>query len=71
MATTSAVDSGNYRTWKFSMRMTLQAKELWEVVDGDVGVKPECPVRKFREDKDGERAVPKPQAKGARASVSM
>jgi hypothetical protein len=51
MATTSAVDSykvsellkgsGNYRTWKFSMRMTLQAKELWEVVGGDEGVKPE------------------------------
>ena len=51
MATTSAVDSykvsellkgsGNYRTWKFSMRMTLQAKELWEVVGGSEGVKPE------------------------------
>jgi len=49
--TTSAVESykvsellkgsGNYRTWKFSMRMTLQAKELWEVVGGDEGVRPE------------------------------
>jgi gag-polypeptide of LTR copia-type len=33
--------SGSYRTWKFSMHMTLQAKELWEVVSGDEGVKPE------------------------------
>src|SRR5437762_10822755 len=23
--------SANYRTWKFSMRMVLQAKDLWEV----------------------------------------
>jgi hypothetical protein len=51
MATSSAVDSykvsellkgsGNYRTWKFSMRMTLQAKELWEVVGGDETARPE------------------------------
>src|SRR5213075_341781 len=27
--------SANYRTWKFSMRMVLQAKELWEVVSGE------------------------------------
>ena len=26
--------SENYRTWKFSMRMVLQAKDLWDVVDG-------------------------------------
>jgi gag-polypeptide of LTR copia-type/Domain of unknown function (DUF4219) len=26
--------SSNYRTWKFSMRMVLQAKDLWEVVSG-------------------------------------
>ena len=24
----------NYRTWKFSMRMVLMAKDLWGVVDG-------------------------------------
>jgi hypothetical protein len=51
MATSSAVDSyrvsellkgsENYRTWKFSMRMTLQAKELWEVVGGDETARPE------------------------------
>src|SRR5271170_7218714 len=27
--------SANYRTWKFSMRMVLQAKDLWEVVSGE------------------------------------
>ena len=27
--------SSNYRTWKFSMRMVLQAKGLWEVVSGE------------------------------------
>jgi gag-polypeptide of LTR copia-type/Domain of unknown function (DUF4219)/Zinc knuckle len=27
--------SSNYRTWKFSMKMVLQAKDLWEVVSGD------------------------------------
>jgi hypothetical protein len=27
--------SSNYRTWKFSMRMVLQAKDLWEVVSGE------------------------------------
>ena len=27
--------SANYRTWKFSMRMVLQAKDLWELVSGD------------------------------------
>jgi len=32
--------SGNYRTWKFSMRMTLLAKDLWDVVGGDDVVKP-------------------------------
>jgi hypothetical protein len=32
--------SANYRTWKFSMRMVLQAKDLWEVVSGEE-VKPE------------------------------
>jgi gag-polypeptide of LTR copia-type/Zinc knuckle len=32
--------------------------------------KPECPVRKFREEKDGEKVV-KHQARGARASISM
>src|ERR1700737_1542112 len=51
MATSSAVDSyrvsellkgsENYRTWKFSMCMTLQAKELWEVVGGDETARPE------------------------------
>jgi len=32
--------SANYRTWKFSVRMVLQARELWEVVSGEE-VKPE------------------------------
>jgi hypothetical protein len=27
--------SSNYRTWKFSMKMVLQAKDLWEVVSGE------------------------------------
>ena len=33
--------STNYRTWKFSMRMVLQARDLWEVVSGEE-VKPEA-----------------------------
>jgi len=33
--------SANYRTWKFSMRMVLQARDLWEVVSGEE-VKPEA-----------------------------
>jgi hypothetical protein len=32
--------STNYRTWKFSMKMVLQAKDLWEVVSGEE-VKPD------------------------------
>jgi len=28
--------STNYRTWKFSTRMTLLAKDLWDVVEDDV-----------------------------------
>jgi hypothetical protein len=32
--------SSNYRTWKFSMRMMLLAKDLWDVVDGDETGKP-------------------------------
>src|SRR5579859_4270085 len=32
--------SANYRTWKFSMRMVLQARDLWEVVSGEE-LKPE------------------------------
>jgi len=31
--------STNYRTWKFSMRMVLLTKDLWDVVDGSA-VKP-------------------------------
>jgi hypothetical protein len=31
--------SGNYRTWKFSIRMALLAKDLWDVVGGDEVVK--------------------------------
>src|SRR5271170_3875770 len=27
--------SSNYRTWKFSIRMVLQARDLWEVVSGE------------------------------------
>jgi hypothetical protein len=26
--------SSNYRTWSFSMKILLQAKDLWDVVDG-------------------------------------
>jgi len=26
--------SANYRTWKFSMKMLLEAKDLWKIVDG-------------------------------------
>ena len=26
--------SRNYRTWKYSMKMVLMVKDLWEVVDG-------------------------------------
>ncbi len=33
--------SANYRTWKFSMRMVLQARDLWSVVSGEE-VKPEA-----------------------------
>src|SRR5579859_5071790 len=33
--------SANYRTWKFSIRMVLQAKDMWEVVSGEE-VKPEA-----------------------------
>src|SRR5271169_52607 len=33
--------SANYRTWKFSMRMVLQARDLWEVASGEE-VKPEA-----------------------------
>ena len=33
--------SANYRTWKFSMKMVLQARDLWEVVSGEE-VKPEA-----------------------------
>src|SRR5438552_1443886 len=33
--------SANYRTWKFSMRMVLQARDLWEVVSGEE-VRPEA-----------------------------
>jgi len=32
--------SANYRTWKFSIRMVLQARDLWEIVSGEE-VKPE------------------------------
>src|SRR5436309_15609179 len=27
--------SSNYRTWKFSMKMSLEAKDLWEIVSGE------------------------------------
>ena len=33
--------SANYRTWKFSMKMVLQARDLWEVVSGEE-VKPDA-----------------------------
>ena len=29
--------SANYRTWKFSMKMTLLAKDLWDVVENAAG----------------------------------
>jgi hypothetical protein len=35
--------SANYRTWKFSMRMVLQARDLWEVVSGEE-VDPEAKI---------------------------
>jgi len=34
------VGSINYRTWKFSMKMLLEAKDLWDIVSGEE-VKPE------------------------------
>jgi hypothetical protein len=33
--------SSNYLTWKFSMRMVLQARDLWEILSGEE-VKPEA-----------------------------
>ena len=33
--------SANYRTWKFSMKMVLQARDLWKVVSGEE-VKPDA-----------------------------
>jgi hypothetical protein len=33
--------SANYRTWKFSMKMVLQARDLWEIVSGEE-VKPDA-----------------------------
>ena len=27
--------SANYRTWKFSMKMLLEAKDLWDIVSGE------------------------------------
>src|SRR5579859_5761472 len=33
--------NANYQTWKFSIRMVLQARDLWEVVSGEE-VKPEA-----------------------------
>src|SRR5271170_3950289 len=48
--------SANYRTWKFSMRMVLQARDLWEVVSGEE-VKPETEKAAQAWDKKARKAL--------------
>lgn len=46
--------SSNYRTWKFSMKMLLEAKDLWEVVDGS---EPRPESAAGRRDESGQEIV--------------
>jgi hypothetical protein len=48
--------SANYRTWKFSMRMVLQARDLWEVVSGEE-VKPEAEAEAQAWEKKARKAL--------------
>ena len=48
--------STNYRTWKFSMRMVLLARDLWEVVSGEE-VKPETEREGQAWDKKARKAL--------------
>jgi hypothetical protein len=48
--------SANYRTWKFSMKMVLQARDLWEVVSGEE-VKPEAEKAGQAWDKKARKAL--------------
>src|SRR5947207_15548570 len=49
--------SANYRRWKFSMRMVLQAKDLWEVASGEEE-KPESGKAAEAWAKRGPRSIP-------------
>src|SRR4030095_8669532 len=48
--------SANYRTWKFSMKMVLQAKELWEIVSG-VEIRPDVEIQALAWDKRARKAL--------------
>jgi hypothetical protein len=48
--------SANYRTWKFSVKMVLQAKDLWEIVSG-VEVKPEVETEGVAWEKRARKAL--------------
>ena len=48
--------SANYRTWKLSMRMVLQARDLWEVVSGEE-VKPEAEAEAQAWEKKARKAL--------------
>jgi hypothetical protein len=48
--------SKNYRTWKFSMKMVLQAKDLWEVVSGEEN-RPETEKGALAWDKKARKAL--------------
>jgi hypothetical protein len=48
--------SANYRTWKFSMSMVWQARDLWEVVSGKE-VKPETEKAAQAWDKKARKAL--------------
>ena len=48
--------SANYRTWKFSVKMVLQAKDLWDVVSG-VEVKPEVETEGIAWEKRARKAL--------------
>ena len=53
--------SSNYRTWKFSMRMVLEAKDLWGIVSGD----------EKKPDKEPEAVTWEKSAKKALALISL